>query len=404
MKRTEAVLAAVALVSAVIYALACRPAWSPSGKQVVFPYAYGEDERTGVALYDIETREVRTLVEEQDGSLMGAQSAWTSDGKAIYTVRRPDEMRALVVLRIDPAGGEATEVAAIGGLSKEAPQYFPPVLVDDKHIWLSYLVSEEPEQVYCARIDIESGEVKKFFESPTTYTMLYDFGKAGYWYMKVKEDEDGADSGAEIGRFDPATAKLTSAYTVKDASVAPFIAVEPSGARVAIAVEAEEGQALRVVTLSDGSKRDIMLPESVSELGGMEWVGETVWIGATVYEGEAAGAPAEQVETAEDEGDDESDDMAEVALLAVDIAKGEVKVKPLGKGPDNVATLQPAVSPDGKFLAMTILGSEEETLPALLILDLTARDKEPVRVRAPGVIVESTDTTVAIPAVESTGK
>ena len=332
MKRKEAILAAVALVSAVIYALACRPAWSPSGKEVVFPY--GTKERTGVAVYNRETKTVRTLLEGEQGAYIGAQSAWTSDGKALYVVKPAGDTEVLTVLRVDPATGKSAEVAAIGIVSQQAPSYFPPLLVDDKYMWLGYLVTptKDSVQTFCAKVNLESGEVQHFFESEKTITILYDFGSGGRWYMKV--DEQGES--AEIGRFDAAAANLTSAYAVKDGKVAPFIAVEPSGARVAVVVEEGERYTLRLVKLSDGSKRDIKLPEVISEPGGMEWVGETLWLGATVSRSKAAEGAAGEPQTATAEGhDDGGDGTADVALLAVDTVKGEVKVKPLGKGLDS---------------------------------------------------------------------
>ena len=170
---------------------------------------------------------------------------------------------------------------------------------------------------------------------------------------------------------------------------------------MAFAVEAGEGYSLWLVTLSDGSRREIKLPKAVSEPGGMEWSGERLWVGAILSESKAAEGAAGQDETAKAEGDT-GDGTADVALLMVDTTRGEVKVRPLGKGLDSAATLQPAVSPDGKFLAVALLGGKDENAPGLLIWDLAMPDEEPVAVPRPAVSIEST--APAVPALESTGR
>ncbi|MHC4945324.1 MAG: hypothetical protein ACYTG7_20100, partial [Planctomycetota bacterium] len=62
-----------------VYALSCRPSWSPDSTQVAFTYAMAEDT-AAVAIHDIESGETRRVIAfHEELNIVYPQTLWMGD-------------------------------------------------------------------------------------------------------------------------------------------------------------------------------------------------------------------------------------------------------------------------------------------------------------------------------------
>lgn len=115
--------------------IACRPAWSPDSKQVLFAYRLASGKGVGVALHDREsgkTRHVYTILHERDAEFLPVGMRWLSDGKRFVTVAADTKGKdSLLISLVDASSGDhlrmhrmdANKVGSVSGL------FVPPALV-----------------------------------------------------------------------------------------------------------------------------------------------------------------------------------------------------------------------------------------------------------------------------------
>ena len=87
MRNRERALGIVGIVGAVIYALACRPAWSPDGRQIAFPFVDEKADTVGIALYDLNTKQARRVFEDKSEDDWPMQVVWPPSGESLVALR-----------------------------------------------------------------------------------------------------------------------------------------------------------------------------------------------------------------------------------------------------------------------------------------------------------------------------
>jgi Tol biopolymer transport system component len=349
----------VAITAIVIYALSCRPAWDPAGKQLAFPSRDGE--RSGIALYETGAQRVRRVVEESGGALAGAQCVWSANGRWLYVLRTVDK-QTLRLLRVDPAAGGVEELVDVKGLD-DADTIYPPTLADDRWLWVSAGKREQKPQHGAFRIDLAGRRAEHFFADDEKDLYVLDGGPRGLFYLR------GPDAGpTEFGRLDPKAPRLARLLTLRKDDTSSFPAVEPSGRRVAWFDKAAAGPRLRLTDERGKALDSIPLPVDVEDPTFALWTGRGVV------------AAAERRP---------KDGPAEVGLLYVDMESKAARFVVLGSEANREGQsrtlLQPSASPDGRRIAVATsdLGLADGSTAALLIFAAADLDLPPERVVLP---------------------
>jgi len=416
MRKWEEILAAVAVIAVVIYSLACRPAWHPSGKSVAFPFAIevttqaGDETISGVAIYDVETGEVKRIFEEKNEAFAMGHVLWTGDGKAIVAAVPGESGEEYRVLRIDPATGKAELTATITDI-ENATVMNPPVLGGNGVLWLGTFTKKGEEKEGSTgdsrgsymRVDLADGKVTEGFTSTDSILGLYDFGKRGCYYVKATGEKQGEVLSVIIGRFDADTGALEEMATLPAGVYGEcgYMTAEPGGSRFAIlAGTGDEELFVRVFDEKGHVLKDIAIDMKLTTgTGALAWIGDSVWIGA---KREAS-----------------MEDFFESGLgfLVIGVDSEKSRFVPLGKGgsSEDLWTLQPALSPDGKTVAVSGLKLESAKVKgriALVLLDAAAPEREPKYIPLPlesgeklkeEKEVSSTDAVLRLPGETTSG-
>jgi hypothetical protein len=378
----------LAVVGAVL-ACGCRPAWDSASRKVAFPFLDGE--RSGIAVYDVEFNKVRRVFEEAGGKLSTAYCLWAPDGKSILALA-PAEGESARVLKMGAVDGKAETLTTIKDLvisHKDAGVEFvtptPPMLSGAGLLWIGPLDRQNEAAASFLRLNLKDGKGEEFFKEASWHPMLFDFGKRGCFYVNGVQDEAG-DKRYEIGTFDPETGKHMASGKLEEpvkAEFVPYLAAELDGKRLAkvvflgnpgnktagqqvgfiLRLFGEDGKTLKNIPLTCGNK---------FMAGSLAWAGDFVWI--------AAGVGGDDAKLGKGSG-----------LLRVNVNSGQLKFFLLSKSDIAFGALQPAVSPDGKKLA--VIGSlaksrgegegKKARTIALVMFDLTAPDKEPAEIELP---------------------
>jgi hypothetical protein len=149
--------------------------------------------------------------------------------------------------------------------------------------------SSDTQKPFWAQVDLQSGSVKRFFQDGRV--LLYDFGKAGYCYLKSR-GKGRRTSSFEAGVFDPATGQLQPAGVLDEVLEGQWemMTVDPSGSGFAVVVESKGQCVARILDEALLTVKDIQLPNRVMGTGGVIWVGSSLWIGALLRpEGKRSG-------------------------------------------------------------------------------------------------------------------
>jgi hypothetical protein len=390
----------------------CTPAWHPSGKSVCFPYFDEKSQTSGLAIYELEGKEARRIVEEpgDEGLLGSGWYLWTGDGKAILcaTPDGPDRTKGLRITKLDPKSGRLDKIAAVADSSSIT--IYPPVTVKDRYLWVSLGREKEGDKGgFCARIDLTNGHVEKFLDSDKEMVLLVGDGKRGCVYVRLdqadnKKEDPQAD--LEFGLFDTETGKCEAHGTIKRGPVTfPVLVAEPGGKRFAQVMDDGERKTMemrndkgevrqslklpgekRVVRLLDEKGAilgTLKLPDGIVHVGRLTWAGGVIWARAMELGKEPKAGGFEK----------------KLGLLKVDVQSGQSRFISLTtekvavraeSGGENLSMMSgPSISPDGKLLAITMDSSSASAGPkasVLLIFETSDSDKAPSEIKlAPSI-------------------
>ncbi|MHC4714693.1 MAG: hypothetical protein ACYTAN_15735 [Planctomycetota bacterium] len=360
MRKLDGVLVSVAIISVVIYALACRPAWHPSGKSVAVPFV--TEDGSGILVYDLAKKQTEILLCDTDqDAYASANCLWTGDGKSLVVTVASSEMDSVKVQTLDPATKAVTDVAVIEGLH-ESGLWLPSILVADQYLWLANsLEKADDEGYFVARVDLSDGKVEEFFESKNEAFFLAQRADGVICAVKSIEGGEEGPPTVEVGLLDAQTGEMTGLFKVEDSPehvLWQYLASDAEGKRFAVVLGGEEPGSLTIMGRDGKTFKEFPLEGLADGAYYLTWVGDRVWLAAA--------------------RDDEESGEKQVGLLAIDTASGESRFVKLADNPrtddDVMLRMQPSVSPDGRMLAVAGLylePPEGTSAIALVIFDLT---------------------------------
>ncbi|MCK4850730.1 MAG: PD40 domain-containing protein [Phycisphaerae bacterium] len=376
MSRRDTACGLLAVAAVVIYMLACgsRPAWSPDSKRVVFAYVDERTETSGLALYNLETSQVKRIFESEEQVLF--QPVWLGKADEIVALAAR-ENNALDIIHVNLITGQDRLLKTMAAKDPGSSLMVPPVLADGRYLFFSAQPAEEDAEMNLYRFDFKSKAltiVRKGQER-----LLYRVGKE-YCYLGLAED------GLELGTFSIKKLKFRRLVFLDQrryGKVALGLAGKENGKELALLSEREfQGQeesdpeetgfAVLVINRRGKIVKEIPLESGLNISGLVNLVfgpaDKTLWLSAVV----------------------KSDTDQNISLLLeLDINKGEFREvisEPLGK--DEYILLQPSVSPDGKWLAVDVLEPKDEPRSVLYLVDLTSLERKVTKVALPAVEIE----------------
>lgn len=365
---SHALLSVLALLAWAGCIVACRAAFSPDGKKVIFPYLTrnGNDVEFGVALHDRETGATTKIYSSgKDERIM--VPLWTSDGKRIVIVSHVKAGKdRLQVLMLSPGEEAPTKTIDLPESADLVSLFNPPPLLDDRYLFLG------GDAVH--RLDLETADIA-IRKGTKNLCLAERNGKIYYLQAKV-----GKVVGYEIGTVQDPRGDLTLATLClipkADAEeFLPFLAVSRDGGKVALVVRSRQGQTLLVISGKEAPRRiPIERPEETGLLGNLEWSPDE----KVLY-----GASAKQVN-----GDSFEMGLCEIPLEGGAPRRTRLLTSGAKNKKDSDATLeffQISLSPDGKTAAAlaTYLDKIDPSDRALYLIDLASPERKVTKVPVP---------------------
>ena len=379
MKFRNHVLALVGVAAFIVCVLACRPAFSPDGKKVVFPVFDPESKQATVMLYDRETRRLERLFTRpsQSDDFLLASAIWTPDGKHVV-IATTEEMgfkaTANSSKQLIPVESKDPFMVAVIPLDRKEPIRFlhvpenpglqgliqPPPIVG-KHLFLGGASR-------MSRLDLETGEIKT--ETLTQLPgdkedgILIFGGGERLYYIRVHEET------SEIGTLDPVTLGTRAIIELRKSEAGRcnvFPAVSKDGSRIAVEVGDEKGQTkIRIYHESILERTlEVGTSDEPIRLGNLLWSSDEQFIYAAQFKNLGEG-------------------KTECGLYEIPINGGKPRSTALCVTKENgtaPVVFQIALSPDGKCVAasggFSSGNTTEEENRALYLVDLR-RAKRPV--------------------------
>lgn len=349
---------------------ACRPAWSPDGKRLLYPALMGA-QHIGVALYDRDTG-VASLLAENVAERTFAGMAWSPDGKTAFVVTADEDKKELLVAAYAvPIKGEP-KIFRLAGVERWHDTLSVPLVCVGKHLFLS--------DDGIVRLDLESGEELRHRAADDQRLFVFSRG-AGIGYLQTGKGDKQAEW--EIGSVDPTTLKLTPLLeSPKDQSwePMPMPAFDSTLRRVAIPAQkgpGKEGPAKgssAILTFLDGKLETVVPLGSDKNVGvcSVHWAcdDENLLVSlCRLADGERTEAWGLYETTA----------SGSVTRETTIVRSRHVKDSRIG------VTFPMALSPDGKTAAFSTAMFEqfEPENHGLYLLDLSSKDRKVTRVPFP---------------------
>jgi len=367
MDRRDKLCGIAGVIAVVVYALACRPSWSPDSRQVAYYFHNEETEVGGVALYDLELKQGRRLYEQKTDSAGFMQVVCLPSGKSILAVQ--SGKKKVEFLRIDPKDGGASSIKTIVRDGYEGIAMYPLVVGEERYLWTYWTEKREQQDgdkdIHgLLKVDCVTGKAE--FVKTGALIYLSQNGDACA-YLGVSETEEAL----EVGRFDPVTGtrQTIASFTEKEFPGEPscmFVAIDSAGSRIAMAAKKDDLVRILVVGAQGRIIREVACSDTVSEPSYVTWGQDshTVWLSTELRAEEKAKKCS--------------------GLVEVDIEKASARVYPVdGARGDATGLLQPSLSPDKKWLAAMALPGDNDGMSELILVDLTTPERKMTRIATP---------------------
>lgn len=383
MKNRDRIFGLLAVLAVLIYMLACgtRPAWSPDSTRVVFAFYDRRAETTGLALYDLRTRQTSRIYETEEQVLF--QPIWLADQEQVLALAaRGDD--ALDIIHIDLASGEDRIIKTIPAKNAPTALMIPPVLVDGRYLFFSGELGEKDPELALHRLDLKTERLITL--ANTTDRFLYKIGEE-YFYLAGLEDA------VELGTMNAKSLRFRRLATLDKQTygeVIPSLAGSEDASSLAVVAgqgakdqdktdtESNDQDRFAVLILDRRGKllKEIPLP------GGMACTDATYCVFGP--RDKSLWLPAVAPVKPKGEEDETNTEEYKFLLLEVDIERGncyQVLEEYMGK--DGAHFMQPSISPDGKYLAVEVLVPKGEQNSLLSLVDLTDPERKVTKVSLP---------------------
>lgn len=374
MNNRDRIFGLLAVLAVAIYMFACgsRPAWSPDSNRVVFSFADQDGDTTGLAVYDLRTKQVSRIYETDEQIMF--QPLWLGESEQIVALAVVGEKR-LQIIRIDLSSSQSQIVSSISAKEALVALMIPPVLVDDRYVFFSAKLQEQEREseVSLCRFDLKTQKLKVVPKGIEHY--LFSFGSE-YIYIAS------SDKGGQVGMFDPKSMRFKRMFSLdadKYGHMTAGVAVKKEGKEFVMVTGRDgppESKMFDVIILNQRGKilKKIPLPEAHGFEGALHIAYEpeqrSLWIPSSV--------PIEK------DGKVESEAYI-FSLLELDIETGkyfEVLSQHVS-GRKEMFPMQPSISPDGKYLAVNILSPTDQQGTLLYLVDLTTPRRTVTKVSLP---------------------
>lgn len=359
-------LALLAAVGLLLAFLACRPAWSPDGRKLLFHTRSGE--RLGIALYDRDTGKAETIFASAKQTFVAP--LWTADGKHAVLVCSERQSKAWWVV-VRPIAGDAPPVTFALDFQGDPGESLvvPPVVVGN-----SLFLAVDGIR----RIDLATGKVTGHIPAEAGEQYFVAPAGKGLGYVKIGKGRE-EERPWEIGRLDPAT--MRPSPLLRDTpelgwKVHPMPAFSPDGSRIALPAYDEAGPKAAILVFANGKLETTLPVDGDAQLGSVAWAADNV----TIY---ASGCRR-----------DREAKRCHWFLLETTIAGSVVREIPVFDTPDlwndtNQVGLafQHALAPDGKTVALStaMLDRVESPVEGLYLVDVAKKQRTVTRVPFPAV-------------------
>jgi hypothetical protein len=373
-RRRSGLLAIAALVAVGIYSLSCKPAWSPDSGKVAYiavskvgegvnpieafaemtrgssgdkksdDAEKKESPRHSVAVYDVKSKKCREVLGEalgEDGlHMVPIEVFWPKGGDTLVIVSVPSDdstVKDRLLVCSHDLRSKTTRVlqdlpmSEVSGMSSLAP------MILHKERWL-WLCADEGEKGACYRVDLKKGRVRKLSQPE-----FFIGGGERVFYAK-----EGPDNAIVFGRVKTFWGlKEKTLFTVPgqgEDDFGPVLTMPSRCERFACVRKRGDTSTLEVFDGHGQRINTIALPGSVEFDGmptGVEWTpdGAVLWMAVAGEDADGAS-------------------YAGLAEIAVDDGSTRIiKLNPDGL-PDGFTPLQLSLSPDGSYLAVTMMGDE----------------------------------------------
>ena len=378
MRKREGTCGLLAIAAVAIYMLACgsRPAWSPDSKRVVFGFLDPKAEASGLALYDLESQEIKRIYQTAGEVLF--QPVWLGEQEQVLALAGRGE-DALDIIQVNLADGESQVLQSISAKTAVAALLVPPILLDDRYLFFTGQAGEgEGSSQHLQRFDLQTGEL--FVVAGGLDHYLYQIGQ-GYFYLG-----GGADR-LELGKFDTKKLEFTKLFVLADeekyGAIRPALAGKKDGSEFALIshremeVAGQETVENKLIVLLVNRKGKLLKEIPVPGEPGNTKVAHMV------YGPEEKSLWVPVVSSAEPKEGQEVQQYRQ-SLLEVDIKRGEIRpVVQTNTEAKDEFSMQPSVSPNGKWLAVEVLMSKEQSGSVLYLVDLTDPERKVSEVSLP---------------------
>jgi hypothetical protein len=360
------VLGAIGVGALLAYLLACRPAWSPDGTKLLFPYVDAKSDSAAIALFDKAEGKTRSIYVVPRGSAAKPPVVWTQWQR--------DGQRAIAVwVQQD---GEESGTWHVDVLSLKSPKpvrTFVLPNIDPLEVPVGFPLPEAQGALFIGgkqliRLDLQSGDVQRV----NLNTVVHLLGVQDQVYYCTQK-QGAAEQ--QIGTVDLKTLAMKPIMQLKKEEgelALPLGAATRDGSRIAIPAMKEKTYEILVLGRDKVQQRvPWKLPEKTEHVGDFQWSAD----GKTIY------APLSLQKGG-----------VQLAIGEIAVDSGEVRVTPLVRLKRHVDEIlflfQIALSPDGKTLATatTMLRDDVETPAdaALYLIDLTTPERKVTKVAPPG--------------------
>jgi dipeptidyl aminopeptidase/acylaminoacyl peptidase len=361
--RSDAALAGTAILALVAAILACRPAFSPDGRRILYA---AKDAATGagcIAVYDRESRTAKVVFATDPADQHPPMAQWTDDGKqAIVLLPKAagnagDKGLAIAIVDLD--GERPVLRRMLRGIEQPTDSLVAPVPILGGRLYFGGKT--------LMRLDLRDGTaLRRDLPAGSTDCVLRRAGDVVYAATLLP----GTPKRLAVGRLDPETLAVTTAFEQAAGepwSALPMPAISPDGERIAVAA-ANEGQTEWAILVYAHGKREATLTipgEHVLQVGNIEWMPDNTTMWAVVMRAAATGA---SIDYSVVEIDVAGNTRREIELLR--IAKQGDK-----QDPASAFLFQFAIAPDGSMLALTtaFLEPVEPEQCGLILVDLAGR-------------------------------